>query len=63
LPLDQLHDEIGEASISRTGIEDAGDTGVIHDGQGLAFLLKAGQNGGGIHAGFEDLDGNALHKG
>jgi hypothetical protein len=40
----QLHHEVGPAALGRAGIEDAGDVGVVHQGQGLPLGLEAGDD-------------------
>ena len=42
--LDQLHDEEGPAVGGRAGVEDLGDVGVVHQGQGLPLGLEAGEH-------------------
>ena len=42
--LDQLHHEVGAARVGGAGVEDPGDVGVVHQGQGLALGLEAGQH-------------------
>ena len=41
-----------------TGVEHAGDVGVVHQGQRLAFGIEPGQDGAAVHAGLDDLDGD-----
>ncbi len=53
--LDQLHDEIGVAGIGGSAIQDPGDVGVIHDGQGLSFGFEPGDHLPGIHPGLDQL--------
>src|SRR5262249_13125951 len=45
--LNQLHDEIGP-SIDDTGVEDLGYVGMVHQGQGPAFLLESSQHAFGV---------------
>ena len=42
--LDLLHDEEGPAASVVAGVEDLGDVGVVHHGQGLPFRLEAGKD-------------------
>ena len=61
--LDQLHDEVGPARVGRAGVEDLGDVGVVHQGQGLPLGLEAGEDLAAVHAGLDDLQGDhALHR-
>ena len=53
--LDQLHDEVGAARVGGAGVEDLGDVGVVHQRQGLAFGLEAGDDLAGVHARLDDL--------
>ena len=53
--LDQLHDEEGAAVGGRAGVEDAGDVGVVHQGQGLALRLEAGQDVPRVHPRLDQL--------
>ena len=53
--VDQLHDEEGAAGIGGAGVEDPGDVGVVHQGQGLALGLEPGDDLGGVHARLDDL--------
>ena len=57
--LDQLHDEVRPAFGRRAGVEDLGDIGMVHQGQGLALRLEAAQDLRGVHARFDDLEGDA----
>ena len=56
--LDQLHDEVRAARASLTGIEHPGDVRMVHECQGLALGLEAGDHLPGVHAGLEDLEGH-----
>ena len=56
--LDQLHDEVGAAGVGGAGVEDAGDVGVVHQGQGLALGLEAGDDLLRVHARLDDLQGH-----
>ena len=53
--LDQFHDEEGSAGLGRPGVEDLGDVGVVHQGQGLPLGLEPGQDGLRIHPGLISL--------
>ncbi len=53
--LDQLHDEVGTARVGGAGVEDLGDVGVVHQGQGLAFGPEPGQDLAAVHAGLDEL--------
>ena len=53
--LDQLHDEEGAAGVGGAGVEDLGDVGVVHQGQGLPLGLEPGQDGPRVHAGLDEL--------
>ena len=56
LPLDVLHDEIREAVIGRTGIEERGDVWMIEARQNLPFAAKALKDGVAVTAAFDELD-------
>ena len=53
--VDQLHHEVRPAGVGGAGVEDPGDAGVVHQGQGLALGLEAGDDLLGIHARLDDL--------
>ena len=57
-PLDQLHDEVGPAGGCGSGVEHAGNVGVVHEGQRLPLRLEVGDDLGGIHARLDDLEGD-----
>ncbi len=57
-PLDQIHDEVRPADAGGAGVQHAGDVGVVHQGQSLAFGLEAGDDLAGVHAGLDQLDGD-----
>ena len=42
--MDQLHDEVRAAAVRGAGIEDLGDVGMVHHGQGLPLGLEAGDD-------------------
>ena len=60
-----LHCEVGSALIGRSGIKNASDIRVIHQGKGLTFALEPGDDLLGIHAPLDefkrDLAANGLH--
>ena len=61
--LDQLHDEVRPAALGGAGVEHLGDVRVVHPGEGLALLLEAGDQAGGIEARPDQLEGDApLHR-
>ena len=53
--VDELHDEEGESLRGGAGVEDLGDVGVVHEGEGAAFGVEAGDDGFGTHAGLDDF--------
>ena len=59
----ELHNEIGTAGLGGSGVEDLGDIGVVHDGQGLTLCLEPGHHIPGVHAEFYDLHGDAAMHG
>ena len=60
---DQFHDEERAAGAGLSGIEDLGDIRMIHQGQRLAFGLKAVDDPFGIHPRLENLYRNAAFDG
>ena len=60
---DVLHDEEGAAPGGRAGVEDPGDAGVVHHGQGLPLGVEAGDHPAGVHAQLDDLQGDAPAQG
>jgi hypothetical protein len=62
LPRDQLHHEEGPALRRRSGIEYLGNAGMVHQGQGLALRLEAGNYRAGIHTQLDELEGNLAHN-
>ena len=56
--LHQLHHEERPAGFGRTGVEDLGDVGVVHQRQGLPLGLEPGQHGSRIHARLDQLEGH-----
>ena len=55
---DHLHDEVGGADVRLAGIEDAGDVGMLHDGEGALLDGEAAEDVCGGDTGFDDLDGD-----
>ncbi len=55
-PAHQVHDEEGSSGVGGAGIEHLGDVGMVHEGQGLALGLEAGDDLAGVHAGLDDLE-------
>src|SRR5688572_1395941 len=53
-----LHDEIGSAGGSGSGIEDLGDVRVRHQRQRLSFFREAGDHLARVHAELDDLEGD-----
>ena len=49
-----------KAAVGGAGVEDPGDIGMVHDDECLSLLLEAGDDGLGVHAGLDDLEGDAL---
>ena len=43
--VDELHHKVRQALRRRTGVENLGDVGMFHQGQGAAFAFKAGNDG------------------
>jgi hypothetical protein len=54
--LDQLHDEVRAAFGGSAGVEDAGDVGVVHEGQRLALRLEPGDDLRRVHPRLDQLD-------
>ena len=52
---DQLHDEIRPARVGGAGVEDLGDVGVVHQGQGLALGAEPRQHLAAVHPGLDEL--------
>src|SRR5262249_21625014 len=57
--LDQLHDEIGPARRRPPSVVHLGDAWVVHQGQRLPLLFKAGDHLRRVHARPNDFDGDA----
>ena len=60
---DELHDEEGNAVGTGAAVEEAGDVGMFEAGEDLAFLLEATEDGTGVEAAAEELDGDFFLKG
>ena len=54
--VDQLHHEERLPARRQAAVEHLGDVGVIHQRQGLPFLLEPLQDGPGIHAGLDQFE-------
>ena len=54
----QFHDEVRPARVCRTGIEHFGNVGMIHERQGLALSLEAGDHLIRVHAQLDDFKGH-----
>ena len=61
--VDQFHHEVGPARVGGAGVEDLGDVGVVHQGQGLPLGLEAGDHLAGVHARLDDLQGHLAAHG
>jgi hypothetical protein len=55
---DQFHDKVGTTGGSGSGIEDPGDAGMIHHGEGLTLDLETGEQFPGIHAELDQFQGD-----
>ncbi len=55
---DELHDEVRSPLLGLAAVEDFGDVRVVHHRERLALGLEARDDLAGVHAGFEDLDGD-----
>ena len=58
IAFDQLHDEVGPALFGGAGVKHLGDVGMIHEGDGLAFGLEAGEHFLAVHARLDDFEGD-----
>ena len=54
--VDELHHEERPAAVGGAGVEDPRDAGVVHERQGLALGLEAGDDLFGVHARLDDLE-------
>jgi len=55
---DQFHHEVRPPVLRRAGVEDPGDVGVIHHGQGCRSASKRAINLLAVHARLDDLEGD-----
>jgi hypothetical protein len=55
----ELHHKIGPAGLGGSGIENLGDVGMVHDGQGLPLGLEPRHHLPGVHPELDDLEGDA----
>ncbi len=60
---DVLHDEVRMAGGHHAAVVDAGDIGVLHEGEGLAFGLETREDAAGVHAGLDEFDGDVPMQG
>jgi len=58
--VDVIHGDPGAAVGSGSGVEQAGDGGVLKRGKDALLAAQALDDGGGVHAALDDLDGDAL---
>ena len=62
-PLTSSMTKYGRPCVGGTGVEDLGDVGVVHQGQGLALGLEAGEHLAAVHAGLDELQRDQpLHR-
>ena len=59
----QFHDKKRPARDRRARVQDPGNVRMIHQGQGLPFRLKPGDDRLGIHAQLDDLEGDSAPNG
>src|SRR5262245_15268311 len=55
----QFHHEVRPACFRRARVEDFGDVRMVHQREGLALGLEAGDHGLGVHAQLDDLERDA----
>ena len=55
----QFHDKIGPALRSGARVQNFGDVGMVHHGQGLALGFEPGDDALGVHAQLDDLERHA----
>ena len=60
---DQLHHEVRPPAFRHPRVVDAGDAGVVHEGEGLALGVEAGQHLLRLHAELDDLEGHPPRDG
>ena len=58
LAFDELHDEVGTATLGGSRVMDSGDGGVIHECQSLTLGIETGHEFLRVHAAFDDLQGD-----
>ena len=58
-----LHHEVGPALRCRSCVEDFGDAGMVHERQRLPLGLESRYDLAGIHAGLDQLEGDAAAHG
>ena len=58
LALDQLHHEERLVGLGGAAVEDAGDVGVVHQGQRLPLGVEPGQDRPRVHADLDQLEGD-----
>jgi hypothetical protein len=54
----QFHHEVGPAGVGRAGVEHLGDVRMVHQREGLALGLEAGDHLPGVHPQLDDLEGD-----
>ncbi len=59
----EFHDEVGASGLGGAGVEDLGDVGMVHEGQGLSLLLEARDDLACVHAELDDLERNLAADG
>ena len=55
----QFHHEIRPTGVGRPRIEHAGDVGMVHQGQRLAFRFETRNDTFGVHSQLDDFEGHA----
>ena len=58
----KFHDEIGQAVVAGTGVEQARDVRMAQAREGLTLLRKTPQHRRAVHAAFEQFDGGAAFE-
>ena len=53
--LDVLHDEIGAPGLRRTSVDDAGNAGMLHEGERLTLRLETGDELLRVHAELDEF--------
>ena len=59
----EFHHEVGPARVGGAGIKHLGDVRMVHEREGLALGLEAGDDLPGVHAELDDLEGDAATDG